>query len=213
VPAPDFIRLQEPERRLEHELPSQIAEMGVQAERRKDSGVLQIRILEWREEMYGPLLALVSSEDDHRLYYPAAGPNLPVVHSELESSILTEQIPVLGPGGRVTVYYAQPGVHVDVVVRQQVDRQPGKWRDTEDMLARIREELRGVGRACDILAGFGYFELSKYEPQSWLRPTFVFSIDLKPGNRSFPSSRFTIVEPATEGGGIGLEEGLGSWTE
>jgi hypothetical protein len=81
------------------------------------------------------------------------------------------------------------------------------------MLARIREELRGVDVACDILAGFGYFELSKYEPQSWLRPTFVFSIDLQPGNRSFPSSRFTIVEPATEGCGIGLEEGLGSWTD
>jgi hypothetical protein len=61
-----------------------------------------------------------------------------------------------------------------------------------------------------IAAAFGYFELSKYEPQLWLRPAFVFLLQVSSENPDL-AWQDTIVEAATTNSGISSVEDLGSW--
>jgi hypothetical protein len=57
----------------------------------------------------------------------------------------------------------------------------------------------------------GYFELSKYETQLFLRPAFVFIFSM-PGDAEDAVSWQTIrVEPATVWDEIHLRAGLGQW--
>jgi len=57
---------------------------------------------------------------------------------------------------------------------------------------------------------FGYFELSKYDQQSTMRPVFLATLDLKADETGIPY-RFVTAAAATSAAGVSHGDGLGSW--
>lgn len=104
-------------------------------------------------------------------------------------------IPV-GPGGRIT-YYPRRRL-VEIIVRRRGKSLGGYWRKPGEVVNRALSFLEiGDMPGARLRAGFGYYEASKYESQSLLRPVFLFLLD-RPTAVEGPRWRISTVEAATE---------------
>jgi hypothetical protein len=105
-------------------------------------------------------------------------------------------------------------VEANVVVRRRLSPIPSRWQSYRELIGRVRSRISGrvPERAkVRIEPAFGYFELSKYEPQLWLRPAFVFLLQVVFSEGSDLAWQDTIVEAATTNSDVSPGEGLGSW--
>jgi hypothetical protein len=78
----------------------------------------------------------------------------------------------------------------------------------------LGEDFMGMEEEPAVRTAFGYFELSKYEMQSLMRPVFLFAIEQgqDPEGR-WPAFQRIVVSAATTAGGLDSSEGLGMWAE
>jgi hypothetical protein len=139
---------------------------------------------------------------------------------ELDSSIPADSkrsrpIPAVGPGGKITSYDTRRGVTADVTIRRRARTISSTWRTTDDILQPLMSpDFLEVASDLRLQGSFGYFELSKYERQSLMRPVFLFAIESQQDSEGrWPGWQTMLVEPATTDSRIGLREGLGSWTD
>lgn len=114
---------------------------------------------------------------------------------------------MIGPGGAFIVYQVGEKLTADLTVRRRETAGfPPQWRNPDEILERIRDELRETGGPPIVRATFGYFEDSKYELQEWMEMAFVFTIDsgLEQVSRwsySFVESATVPIEGETSSGG------------
>ena len=102
----------------------------------------------------------------------------------------------VGPGGRV-IYYPRRRL-VEIVVRRRGKSLGGYWRKSAEVVNRVASYLEiDDAPGTRLRAGFGYYEASKYENQSLLRPVFLFLLDRPTANEG-PRWRVSTVEAATE---------------
>ena len=123
-------------------------------------------------------------------------------------------MPVIGPGGRVTVARAREGFDVDVVVRRRGEALASHWRAPTEIAETLLALTPREGLA--VRAALGYLELSKYEVQRLLRPVFLFLCTGGGGtdeeNQSVaPRWAYVVAEPASTAPDISLDDGLGHW--
>jgi len=119
--------------------------------------------------------------------------------------------PVIGPGGKVSIFRTTTSILVDITVRKRSGTLPSKWRALGTIYEPCLEEFNPWRDEIEIEALLGYFELSKYEPQFYLRPAFVFIFSV-PGSAGDAVPWQTVrVEPATLSQEIFPREGLGQW--
>lgn len=120
-------------------------------------------------------------------------------------------LPVIGPGGRLTLFDNGRELVGYLVARQKVEalNNPARWVPREEAIARVlaRFELDDV----DVRGEFGYFEASRLTEQVLLRPTYVFVLDRAQPDERGPGWRTAVVEPATEVEGLEPFEGLEEW--
>ncbi len=110
------------------------------------------------------------------------------------------EIDVIGPGGRVTVYWISNRVTADLTIRrrQPAEMKPRSWRDFREIGGMVLRELQNGPPDLRLRVAFGYFEASKYDAQDWLRMAFAFSIDLPIAPADAPRSSVLFVEAATD---------------
>lgn len=197
---------------------SQSAEVRV----RDDSFTLERR--QWVSAESGELQRIVSFAQhlgkwiDNRILKPGRGIGRPLVGefpkdiesasvSSWESSI--EDVPSVGPGGRVTVYVSHGMTLADITTRVRTESMESRWRTPGEIANQFERITRGEFLETHVFGAFGYYEASKYERQSYLRTAFVFIID-RPTSREGPSWRTSFAVAATESDGIPPDAGLGS---
>ena len=130
---------------------------------------------------------------------------------EMTSRLPAERLDVIGPGGRVLAYHrAGDVVEGDISVRRRTERLVGRWRDAEAILEPLRR-FRDVEHLA-IDGRLGYFEASAAEAQDVLRPVFLFVVERPQPREAGAGWREAVVVPATDGGEIGLDAGLGEWS-
>lgn len=197
---------------------------GIAMRRRTDSLALEIdfprdyRDMVTRREA-NPLAAVAALEDEGRALAAPTEPLASGVLSELETEVpsgadANRRLPAIGPGGRAVAFQRTGGIAADVVIRRRLRGVPGTWRWHYDILRRLWCDCPETPPAFRVRAAFGYFELSKYEPQHLLRPVFLFSLEqAQDENGRWPGWMTTLVEPATTAPGIALDDGLGLWSE
>lgn len=159
--------------------------------------------------------------EDRRDYHAAEGQLPPGVSFELESRVpATERVggpmlQVLGPGGRATAYSGVRGMtSADITIRRRSKSQNGRWRRLSEILRPLELALGETGDRPTIRTAFGYFELSKYEEQSLMRPVFLFAIEQEQDSEGrWPGYQQIVVTSATTAGTIDESEGLGMWVE
>jgi hypothetical protein len=118
---------------------------------------------------------------------------------------------VMGPGGRIVFF--DGGVRgVDLVVRRRERKLGSTWRQPQRVARRTLDELADAPKELRLQAAFGYYEASKYEHQTVLRPAFAFLLGLAAGEAT-PAWRTILVEPATSTPDISAWAGLESWAE
>jgi hypothetical protein len=141
-----------------------------------------------------------------------------VILREYQSILKEQDLPVLGPGGRISVFFtASAWLEADIGVRKRLRSVPSQWRQQSEIVQEILRQLSErtlEQNSVRISARLGYFELSKYEPQRWLRPAFVFLLEIVSAVEPGVAWRDTIIAPAatTTETEIALEDGFGSWT-
>jgi hypothetical protein len=89
-----------------------------------------------------------------------------------------------------------------------------RWREPPEVSEALRAKLAEQGPSRDIAkiyATLGYFELSKYEAQRWLRPVFLLFVERILVEDARVQWQSTLAEPATTSAEVPLDEGLGSW--
>jgi hypothetical protein len=157
-------------------------------------------------------LARLARAEDPRTFTPVDVRQSAFVASELTSRVPdSSNLPVIGPGGRVTMFREGDRVEADIVVRKRRGAIKFEWRNPEVVIQRLRDLLSRERGAVEISAQFGYLELSKYEAQSLMRPAFSLVLE------GFGSADFRVpwqmvlVEPATVNQEIPIDEGLGAW--
>jgi hypothetical protein len=155
-------------------------------------------------------LLRIANNEDNRSYVQASFSSSETVVSDLQTRLLPENQPVIGPGGRVTVYREPDGAVVDFVVRHREKPMRSNWRQPTEISEPVRERMRRYDETV-IKANFGYYEQSKYARQSHLRPAFLFLLDvtvfLEP---SRPIAwREQMVLAASTAQGLDVTEGLG----
>lgn len=185
--------------------------------RRSDSGVIEINWgnlddlrlnMAFERQSREEFLLSIASEEDLRAFNRADENDAQEVSVELESSIQDVGVPVVGPGGRVTLYSDLRSA--DVVIRAREKLVLSKWRDPGDVARSFYREVE-ASAPTRICITFGYFELSKYEAQEWLRPVLILIADRTP-EAITPGWRYVAVEPATSAPRISDSSGLGSWS-
>jgi hypothetical protein len=195
---------------------------NVTAVRRPDSGALELQF----QKDISPADALtmaIFAEDPERQTSARVEPLPSGVLLILETSLPSQPVPSeeppdllsIGPGGNAIAFYTGDAILADVTVRTRLDSIPGNWRQSADIMARLRCECPGGTPAgLDMQGAFGYFELTKYERQTLIRPVFLFSVTQpQAADGQWPGWQITIVEPATTSTEVPLDEGLGSWAE
>jgi hypothetical protein len=189
--------------------------------RRPDSGIFEL----WRpqhlrtSEALAPLsqeLIEMAGVEDPRSWILTPETESEVIAAEWESHLLPPQnLPVIGPGGRIMIAREASGTTAEIVVRKRGGAITSHWRSTDDLMASLTRRITQCSSrtASVVQRAFGYFELSKYESQAWLRPAFMVLVELTiPGDERIRWIE-TIVEPATETKELSLADGLGSWSE
>jgi hypothetical protein len=173
------------------------------------------------QEFEGMVRRYAEAEDE-RDFRSTDGPLPAGVGFELESRVPTgtgTMLEVIGPGGRATAFRGGRGMTgADVTIRRRGREQSGMWRHPHEILRPLEqalgEDFMGMEERPTMRAAFGYFELSKYEPQSLMRPVFLFAIEQKQGpDGRWPGFQRIVVSPATTAGEFDISEGLGMWAE
>lgn len=114
----------------------------------------------------------------------------------------------VGPGGRIT-YYPRRRL-IEIVVRRRGYSLGGEWRNPAEIVDRVLTYLEIADTpGTRLRARFGYYEASKYESQSLLRPVFLFLLD-QPHANDGPRWRVSTAEAATELSDFPAAEGIGS---
>jgi hypothetical protein len=191
----------------------------VQSRRLAESGMHELLVNppptseNWRPLLEG-ILSLATGLDEGRVFY-SAEPNVSeIVRAEIDSFI--DGLPVIGPGGSITVYESLRQLQIDVVVRRRTEAIASAWRDADAILEGLRTKIADRGYFDEresIDLSYGYFELSKYEAQTLLRPAILCSVDRRVEIEGKPVRwQSTVVEPTTTNSDIPLEAGLGAWT-
>jgi hypothetical protein len=139
------------------------------------------------------------------------------IKSDIPSDSRTESgTPVIGPGGKVSIFRTSTSTVVDITVRKRVGKLPSRWRRFQNIYRTYLREFAPWKKQIEVEPMLGYFELSKYEPQLFLRLAFVFIFSMTQNednaNEDNAVSWQTIrVEPATESPEIPRSAGLGQW--
>src|SRR4029077_7745602 len=198
--------------------------LGPEGRRQTESGVWEIRLHksrvaftdssdrvagDWFEGLLGG-----AQEIDRRDFVSTVQPASQSLDGEFRSRLPEQALPVLGPGGRVTVYDTADAFQADIVVRRRVREVASRWRPVEEIYADIATRVvasRYLDGQRRVYGAFGYFELSKYERQSWLRPVFVISLEHARAGSERVLLESTIAVAATITPGISQAEGLGNW--
>ncbi len=189
--------------------------------RRADSGLWRVRIasdpgkrLEAAQALFLQRIRDAAERLDNRQLVATDRPRSSVVASVARSRLQEHNLPVLGPGGCLTVYSLADALQVDVVFRKRRRPVPSQWRSRDEIVAGIRSRISALGsdlQAAKVQGSLGYFELSKYERQAYLRPVLVLHMDFLSPNDATILWRSTVVEAATTAVDVALAEGLGSW--
>jgi hypothetical protein len=195
---------------------------------RPDSGCVEVdfrgrlqtrQVEEVSRDIVGIALDL-AQRIDQRKFQPRKPPDLLVrrpepvdvagaISQEYESEV--DGLGVMGPGGRV--HFFDGGIRgVDVVVRRRERKLDSTWRQPERIARRALDAVAGAPDNLRLQASFGYYEASKYEHQTVMRPAFAFLLGLDAGE-STPGWRTILVEPATSGRDTSAWAGLESWAE
>lgn len=175
------------------------------------------------QELEGAVRRYAGKEDERELR-ATEGPLPAGVGFELESLVPGGErgsgamLGVIGPGGRATAFRGARGITgADVTIRRRGRAKGGIWRRLEQILRPLEqalgEDFAGTEEPT-VRAAFGYFELSKYEAQSLMRPVFLFAIvrGQDPEGR-WPGFQRIVVSSATSAGEFDQSEGLGMWAE
>jgi len=213
-------RLKFPEIDASHASVRRVGASSASTSRRHDSGILEL----WRPEHPPTREALaalsqrvraMAAGEDQRTFVAAEQTGSEVIVAEWESQIAELDLPVIGPGGRIMIAHEARGITAEIVIRKRDETVTSDWRSTDDLMASLSRRITQstIGATSIVEHAFGYFELSKYERQEWLRPAFMFLIELTIAGDERIRWVETIVEPATEAGGLGPADGLGSWFE
>lgn len=204
---------------------------------RKDSGVWELYMHESEHFVRGALSESVPRAiedaarqiDERRTYVQRELPDSHVIVAEYSSFLGSgalsvagprgeyEDVPVVGPGGRLTVYRTSRNgergwLQADLVVRPTARPISSSWRPASEILRQWEIRYSETPEPLKVSAAFGYFELSKYERQTWLRPALVFDVG-QPGSERSVAWQESLVLPATTSSEISLSEGLGSWAQ
>jgi hypothetical protein len=185
-------------------------------ERRSESGTIELKLrmpertaMTHVTDAFLEGLVRIANNEDNRSYLQSAFPNSETVVTDLYTRILPENLPVIGPGGRVTVYREPDGAQVDFVVRHREKEIPSTWRQPTEIAESIRRRIPNYDEMI-IQGNFGYYELSKYARQIHLRPAFLFlldvSVSIEPARRI--NWREQVVVAASTAKGLGLTEGV-----
>jgi hypothetical protein len=190
---------------------------------RKDSGVWELVTRGSEHLVHGTIserLRQVIEEaarqiDQGRNYVREEPPRSEVILAEYSSVLRDPTIPVVGPGGHLTVYrtsfHGETNLlQIDLVIRPTRNPIPSRWRSASEIFRQWETRYSEEQEPLKISAAFGYFELSKYERQVWLRPAFVFDVG-HPGTENTVAWQESFVLAATRSSEISLNEGLGSW--
>lgn len=151
---------------------------------------------------------------DQRQENPRVSIESSVIVRSVRSRLKEHDLPVLGPGGHVTAYQHEGELEIDVVVRKRAGAMPATVRPAEEVADFVERRIAGLspgGPLPRLWAGFGYFELSKYDRQQYLRPAYVVAVTFpdEDGSTLFSS---VLVEPASVSSQIPAAEGLGNWS-
>jgi hypothetical protein len=195
---------------------------GPALRRRSDSGLWTVRIaLNSRRDFEGAQASFLqrirdaAQSLDQRQLVATERPYSSVVISTARSRLPEHELPVLGPGGRLTVYSVSGALEVDVTIRKRRKLIASHGRGPDEIASHISRQISMLGGNLVIASVeglLGYFELSKYDRQRYLRPAFVLVVSFRsPNDDSSVLWRSTVVEPATTAPGLSLGEGLGSW--
>jgi hypothetical protein len=100
----------------------------------------------------------------------------------------------------------------DVIVRRRTKSVTSDWRDPDEMAQNVMQRILGYSQELveSVVVEFGYLELSKYEPQNWMRPVALvtFAALVRDGRNKWMA---TIAEPTTQIAEIDLLDGIGNW--
>jgi hypothetical protein len=185
--------------------------LDMRVNRRPDSGVLEMRFN--RSDNPGvtdpvqTAMSIAQEEDPERKFL-----ELRRVHEESEflvSRTLIDSLPVLGPGGQVLIQDSDAAFMADITIRKPDFRgiASEEWSDPESVYRSLMADFGVYRDYLKIKARLGYFELSKYDDQSLIRPVFIFLI--QSSERSNVDWETTRVQPATLNKSIAEREGLG----
>jgi hypothetical protein len=208
-------------RQLDLPFPAAASLAGARVYRRPDSGIVELTLPGTRLNTLAGLRQRIEglirefAQQDKRVI--PQGPLWLTLErtGRLQTAVQTEgeTVPVIGPGGHVAVYDTADGLQMDIVTRRRSQAIPSKWRDS----ASVADELfRGFEidgweiRAEELKTDFGYFELSKYEQQTILRPAVMAILDVVADESGIPY-RFVSVAAVTESPQLANHEGLGNW--
>jgi len=188
-------------------------DMGVN--RRRDSGVLEMQFDKSQSRtVVDPAqtaMAIAREEDPERKFL-----ELRRDHEGSEFSVsrtLIESLPVMGPGGQVLIQDSDVAFMADITIRSRELQgiASEQWNDPGLVYRSLAAEFGDYRDYLEIKARLGYFELSKYDAQSLIRPVFMFQIQLQ--SESSQGSHVvwetTHVQPATLNKSIAEREGLG----
>ncbi len=220
-PPPPLFRLAE---RLDVPIPQRIHRAGTLINRRSDSGVIEIKtpgirlsaMAESAATLEQTIIQVAAFEDQRTLQANAIAAAIGKqgrVQTLVNLPENNRAVAVLGPGGAIIGSDGADGLEIAVVIRHREQSLPSTWRKPE---AVIEELFTGFGipgsdiSPSDVRLRFGYFELSKYDRQSTMRPVFLAVLDLKADETGVPY-RFVAVAAATNAPGVAADEGLGSW--
>jgi len=194
-----------------------LANQNIVFRRRPESGVLEI-VKGEREVNIERLIATLRAEEVRQYSFNneagCSGVERIIETKVPESLDSNEYLPVLGAGGRIIFFQTDRGVGAELTIRRRLEPEEARWRDPAEIISRFRWEYQISRPMPRLRAGFGYFELSKYEFQRLMRPVFIFSLEQSQDEeRHLPGWRTTIVEPATTSSEFTLQEGMGNWLE
>jgi hypothetical protein len=212
--APRMFEVRSPEVHTEREQ-MRFRGLEMRVNRRPDSGVLEIRFdRSQNRTVVDPsqtAIAIAREEDPERKFLELRRDH---EGSEFQvSRTLIESLPVLGPGGRVLIQDSDAVFMADITVRSREpqDIASEQWNDPKSVFRSLTAEFGDYRDYLEIEARLGYFELSKYDAQSLIRPVFMFLIQShsKSSEASYVAWETTRVHPATLNKSIAEREGLG----